>query len=129
MQTLKFNRLHKNGWVSFKLAGVQGAVFVDRKMFEEGKIPTEGTIEVNIPGLKAEGAGAVELDAEKAAAKLAKDTAKAEKAEASAKKAQERLEKLKAQVEKANAAVAKAAGGTAVADAPAAESVADPSSL
>ncbi len=127
MNRLTFNRLHRNGWVSFKLQGVPGAVYVDRRMFAEGQIPVEGsTISLDVAGLAEPGADAKTLSAEKAAEKLVKEQARAEKSQASAVKAAERLEKLKAQVEKANAAVesAKARGSAS-----AAETTGDPSSL
>jgi predicted ribosome quality control (RQC) complex YloA/Tae2 family protein len=104
MATLGFNRLHKNGWVSFKLPGVPGAVFIDKRMFE-GDVPTSGSITVEGVTLKAPGAGATEADAEKQKARLEKEAKKAEKAAAAAQKAQDRLKKLQEQAEKAKAAV------------------------
>jgi hypothetical protein len=106
---LTFNRVHKNGWVSFKLAGVPGAVYIDKRMFVDGQIPAAGsTIELTVAGLKEPGADATEVDAAKAKARLEKEAAKATKAAAAAEKAQARLVKLQEQAAKASAAVEKA---------------------
>lgn len=114
---LKYNRLHKNGWVSFKIAGVAGAVFIDKRMFE-GELPGEGsTIQVEGVTFKPAGAGATEQDAAKVAAKLEKENQRAVKAAAAAEKAQARLAKLQEQSDRATKAVeaakAKAAGSGA----------------
>lgn len=109
MRNLTFNRLHKNGWVSFKLAGVPGAVYIDKRMFVDGQVPAAGsTIELEVAGLKEPGADATAVDAAKAQAKLEKEAAKAQKAAAAAEKAQARLVKLQEQAQKATAAVEKA---------------------
>lgn len=127
MQTLTFNRLHKNGWVSFKLTGVPGAVYIDKRMFVDGQIPVAGsTISVEIAGLKEEGADATAVSAEKAAAKLAKEAERAAKSAAAAEKAQARLVKLQEQAAKAAAAVEAAKNKSG---APAAEQTGDVANL
>lgn len=127
MRTLSFNRVHKNGWVSFKLTGVPGAIYVDRRMFVDGQIPGEGSsIQVEISGLKEPGADATAVDAAKAAARVQKEAARAEKSAAAAEKAQARLKKLQDQATKAAAAVEAARNR---ANAPAAETTSDVANL
>jgi hypothetical protein len=127
MKSLTFNRVHKNGWVSFKLQGVPGAVYIDKRMFVEGQIPAAGsTIELNVAGLQEPGASATEADAAKAAEKLAKETAKAEKSKLAAEKAQARLAKLQENATKAAQAVEAA---KARANAPATETTGDVANL
>jgi len=108
-QGLSFNRVHKNGWVSFKMPGVPGAVYIDKRMFVDGQIPAAGSsIQLEVAGLKEPGADATAADAAKAEAKLKKEAEKAAKAAAAAEKAQARLVKLQEAAAKASAAVEKA---------------------
>lgn len=115
MLTLTFNRVHKNGWVSIKLPGVPGAVYIDKRMFSVDPASVQ-SIQMEVPEFKAPGEGVSEAAAAKAAKKLELEQKKAEKAAASAAKAQARLEKLQAQADKAAAAAQKAqaklGGGT-----------------
>jgi hypothetical protein len=113
---LKFNRLHKNGWVSFRIAGVPGAVFVDKKMLTPEQLASLGEgSEIEVNGLQfAEAkAGAQELDTAKAQAKAEKEAAKAAKAATVAAKAAEKLAKLEERKAKAEAALAKAQAAAA----------------
>jgi hypothetical protein len=109
MPTLTFNRAHKNGWYSYKLTGVPGAVFIDGRMLtDEGKENLPQTLDINIGGMKEAGADQTEAQRQKAEAKAARDAKKAERAAAQAEKAQERLRKLQEAADKAAARVAKA---------------------
>lgn len=122
MRTLTFNRTHKNGWLSYKLTGVPGAVYVDRRMLSAEALATPpATLDIDIPGMVEPGADVVSKNAEKAAKKAEADAKKAERATAAAAKATARLEKLQAAAQKAqeraNAVAAKAAGAAPVADA------------
>ena len=114
MSTLHFNRVHKNGWFSYKITGVPGAVFVDGRMLtEEGKANMPQTLELDLAGLKEPGADQTEAQRQRAAEKAERDAKKAERAAATAAKAQARLAKLQEAAQKAQeraaAAVAKAA--------------------
>jgi len=101
-RTLSFNRTHKNGWVSYKQAGVPGAVYVDRRMLDaEAQASPAQSIEVEIPGMVEPGAGVSEAAAAKAAKKQEADAKKAERAKAAADKAQARLDKLQEAAKKA----------------------------
>lgn len=109
MKTLTFNRVHKNGWISYKIAGVAGAVFVDRRMLTDEALASPAqTIDVEIPGLREPGADASAAAAEKEAKKIAREAAKAAKASAAAEKAQAKLAKLQETAAKAAAAAAAA---------------------
>ncbi len=112
-RTLKFNRTHKNGWLSYKMDGVPGAVYVDKRMLSAESLATPPqTIDINIEGILEPGAGVTEAAAAKTAKKQEADTKKAERAKAAADKAQARLAKLQEQAKKAqdraNAVAAKA---------------------
>jgi len=115
MRTLQFNRSHKNGWISYKLTGVAGAVFIDGRMLtEEARNNPQPTIELEFAGMLEPGADATEAAAAKAAKKAEAEAKKAERVAAQTAKAAARLEKLqeaarKAQ-ERADAVAAKAAG-------------------
>lgn len=116
-RTLQFNRVHKNGWISYKLVGVAGAVFVDRRMLTPEALATPPqTIDVELPGMLEAGVGATEAAQAKASKKAEADAKKAERAAAQAAKAQARLEKLQAAAQKAQEraaqVAAKVAGGT-----------------
>lgn len=115
---LTFNRIHKNGWLSWKLAGVPGALFVDRRMLSAETLANPPqTIDVEIPGLAQPGEGATEAQAAKLAKKQEMEAKKAERAQAAAAKAQARLAKLQESAAKAKAAAeaaqAKASGQVA----------------
>lgn len=122
MALLKFNRLHKNGWLSYKVPGVAGAVFIDKRtVTPEFLANPPAELDLAIDGLLPPGANASEAAAEKEAKRQARDAAKAERAAKAQEKAAARLQKLqeaaaKAQA-KAEAVAKKAAGG----DAPAAD--------
>lgn len=114
MRTLTFNRIHKNGWLSWKLPGVAGAVFVDRRMLSADTLANPPqSIEVDIPGMVEPGADLTEAARLKAEKKAAMDTKKAERAAAAAAKAQARLAKLQAAAEKAQARANAVAAKTA----------------
>lgn len=109
MRTLTFNKLHKNGWVSYKLTGVPGAVFIDKRMLSAetlANLPT--SIEVNVEGMVEPGADAVEKNAEKLAKQEAREKLKAEKASKAAEKATAKAEKAQAALAKAQAVIDKA---------------------
>jgi hypothetical protein len=109
MKTLTFNRVHKNGWLSFKLPGVPGAVYVDKRMLSAETLASPPTsIEIEVPGMVEAGAGVSEAQAAKVAKKLEVEAKKAERAAAAAAKATARLEKLQAAAEKAQASAAAA---------------------
>lgn len=123
-RTLTFNRLHKNGWYSYKVPGVAGALFVDSRMLTDNqKANMPQTLDVELE-FQAEGAGATDAQREKAEKKAAADAKKAERAAAQAAKAAAKLEKLQAAAlkaqEKAAAVAAKVAAATS-SDAPAAD--------
>lgn len=123
MRTLKFNRVHKNGWLSWKLAGVAGAVFIDKRMLSPETLANPPqTLDIDVPGMVEAGADATEAERIKAEKKAEKDAAKAAKATAAAEKAAARLAKLqenaaKAQA-KAEAVAAKVAAGKPAGDQP-----------
>ena len=101
-RTLSFNRVHKNGWLSYKLQGVPGAVYVDRRMLSDETLASPPqTLEIEIPGMREPGAGVSEAAAAKAAKKAEADAKKAERAAAAAAKAQARLDKLQQAAQKA----------------------------
>lgn len=121
-RTLKFNRSHKNGWFSYKITGVPGAIFVDGRMLtDEQKAAMPDTLTVDLDGLKEEGADQTEAQKEREAKRAEREAAKAAKAEAAQAKAAARLEKLQAAAakaqEKAAAAVAKSAAGSSAGEA------------
>ena len=106
MATLQFNKVHKNGWISYKQVGTAGAVFIDKRMVSAETLANPpATLEFDIPGLVAPGADATEKQVAAAAKKLAAEQAKAAKAEAAAAKATAKLEKLQATAAKAQAIV------------------------
>jgi hypothetical protein len=106
MATLQFNKVHKNGWISYRQVGTTGAVFIDRRMVEPSFSENPpATIEVDLPFV-APGADATARAAEKSEKAQAREAAKAAKAEANAQKQADRLAKLQA---KADAAAARAA--------------------
>lgn len=108
---LKFNRFHKNGWVSFRVPGVPGAVFVDKKHLTADQlaaITPESEIEIEGLQFAEPKAGATELDAARAAKKAEKEAAAAAKAQAKAEKASAQLAKLQERQKKAEEALAKA---------------------
>lgn len=109
MATLKFNKVHKNGWVSYKQVGTAGAVFIDKRMLSAETLATPPeTIEFDSLPLVALGADASVKSAEELAKKQAREEAKAAKAAVSAQKAQARAEKAAAALAKAQAIVDKA---------------------
>lgn len=121
MATLKFNKVHKNGWISYKQTGTPGAVFIDKRMLSaEAQAAPAETIEVEITGLVAPGADASAKDAEKEAKKAAKEAEKAAKAQAAQEKAAAKLVKLQ---EAATKAAERAAALAAKANPAAAEAV------
>ena len=127
MATLTFNRQHKNGWLSWKLAGVPGAVFVDKRMLSAETLANPPqTLDIEIPGMLPPGAGVSEAQALRAQKKLELENKKAERAQAAAEKATTRLAKLQEQAAKASAAVDAA---KARASAPPTEGVETPASL
>lgn len=134
MQDLKFNRVHKNGWLSWRLPGVKGAVFIDKRMLTpEALANPPQTLEEALNQLVPAGvdSGSNETDPEKLAAMQAKEEAKAAKAAAASTKANERLAKLQASAQKAQerAEAAKAKAMGAGAGAPATEQAADVAAL
>jgi hypothetical protein len=113
MRTLKFNRSHKNGWISYKLAGVPGSVFVDGRMLtEEGRANPNPTLDIEVNGMLEEGADASAAAAARAEKKAEAEAKKAERVAAQTAKAAARLEKLQEAAKKAqdraNAVAAKA---------------------
>lgn len=115
-QTLTFNRQHKNGWLSWRLQGVRGAVFIDKRMLSPETLANPPqTINVEVPGMVEAGADVSEAQAAKLAKKQELETKKAERAQLAATKATARLEKLQQQAakaqERAEAAKAKSVGG------------------
>ncbi|MCG3774253.1 MAG: hypothetical protein JW395_1071 [Nitrospira sp.] len=122
MANLKFNRLHKNGWLSYKVPGVAGAVFIDKRtVTPEFLANPPAELNLDIDGLLPPGADASEAAAARAAKKAEREALKAEKATKAQATAAARLEKLQAAAAKAQAkadAVAKKAAGG---DAPAVE--------
>jgi len=118
MRTVKFNRIHKNGWISYKVPGVPGAIFIDKRtVTPEFLAAPPATIDVEFEGLLPEGAGVSELQAAKNAKKQEAEQKKAERAKLAAEKAEARLAKLKASAEKAASSLAKAQGQTSSAPA------------
>jgi hypothetical protein len=121
MRTLQFNRVHKNGWLSWKLPGVPGAVFVDKRMLSAETLANPPqSIDVEVPGMVEPGVEATAAAEAKARKKAEADAKKAERAAATAAKAEARLKKLqdaaqKAQ-ERAAAVAAKLAGSTETAN-------------
>jgi hypothetical protein len=110
MATLKFNRKHANGWVSYRIAGLKGSVFIDGKMLtDETKANPPQTMELDYP-FAAPGADASEAARLREEKKAARDAAKAERATKAAAKAQERLAKLQAAADRAAERARKAAG-------------------
>mgnify|MGYP001620057224 FL=1 len=115
MATLTFNKSHKNGWVSYRIAGLTGAVFIDGRMITpDAKATPPATLEVSGIDFLTPGAGASEKSAAAAAKKLAAEQAKAVKAAASAEKANARLAKLTAAAVKAQGIVDAARAKTEV---------------
>jgi len=118
MRNLTFNRLHKNGWFSYKINGVAGAVFIDGRMLTDAaKASMPSTLDVDLDGFVEAGANATEAQREKEEKKAARDASKAERAMAAAAKASSKLEKLQAAAakaqERADAVAAKVAGAGA----------------
>ena len=102
LRSLQFNRIHKNGWLSWKLPGVAGALFIDKRMLDAETLANPpATLELDIPGMVEPGADVSEAQRIKAEKKAEREAAKAAKAEERAAKAQERLAKLQAQAAKA----------------------------
>lgn len=106
MPQFNFNKVHKNGWLSFKQIGTSGAVFIDGRMLtDEAKANPPASITVDGVEFVTPGADVTEKAAAAAAKKLAAEAARAEKAAAAAAKANARLEKLQASAAKAQAIV------------------------
>lgn len=106
MRTVTFNKVHKNGWHSYRVLGQTGAIFVDGRLLSaEAQANPAQTINVDIPGLLEEGADAAAKAAEKAARVAEREGKKAEKAAAAAAKTKAKLEKLQAAAVKAQAIV------------------------
>lgn len=123
MRTLNYNREHKNGWYSWKIPGVTGALFIDGRMLtDEGKANLPQVLSVEFDGFQEAGADQSEAARLKAEKKMEREAAKAAKVAASAAKAQARLDKLQAAAAKAQAraeaVLAKAQAASAPADAP-----------
>ncbi len=113
MATLTFNKVHTNGWLSYRIAGVPGAVFVDKRMFTPESVDgimanPPATIEMNDFNFAQPGADATAKAAEKAAKIAEREAKKIERANASAAKAQAKLEKLQETARKAQETVDKA---------------------
>jgi hypothetical protein len=127
LRTLTFNKIHKNGWLSWKLAGVPGAVFVDKRMLDADTLANPPqTLELDIPGMVEPGADATAKQAAASAKKVAAEAARMERAQKAAAKAAEKLAKLQETATKAqailDAAKAKVDAATvAPAETPAAE--------
>lgn len=119
LKTLKFNRVHKNGWLSYTMAGVRGAVFVDKRMLDASALsaPPE-TLDIDIVGMVEPGADATEAATARDAKKLERERLKVEKAAKAAEKAQASLAKLqeRAAAAQAKADAARAKSGTGAAD-------------
>lgn len=114
MAKLQFNKVHKNGWISYKQVGTAGAVFIDKRMLSAETLanpPAE--IDFDSVPLVAPGADASAKSAEAAAKKQAREEARAAKAAASAEKAQARAAKAAAALAKAQALIDKAKGASA----------------
>lgn len=121
MATLKFNRKHANGWVSYRIAGLKGSVFIDGKMLtDETKANPPATIELDYP-FATPGPDASEAAAAKEAARAEREAKKAERTRLQAEKAAERVAKLQAAADRAAERARKAAGVSA----PATESAAE----
>lgn len=120
VRTLTFNRSHKNGWISYKLQGVPGAVFIDGKMLtDEGKASPQATLDLDVFGMREPGADQTEAARLKAEKKAEREVAKAARVEASAAKATAKLEKLQAAAAKAQAKAEAIAAKAASANVPA----------
>lgn len=120
MRTLKFNHIHKNGWLSWKIPGVPGALFIDKRLLSPETLANPpATIDVDVPGLVEEGQGASEAQVARDAKKAEAEQLKTAKALAAADKAKARLEKLTAAADKAKAK-AEAAAAKASPSSPAA---------
>jgi len=122
MKNLTFNRTHKNGWLSWKMAGVPGAVFIDKRMLtaEAQANPPATLEEVLANGLVEPGADVSEKAAAAQAKKLERETQRAEKAKVASEKAQARLAKLQETAAKAQERAAAAQAKAAQAQTPAA---------
>lgn len=117
MATANFNKVHKNGSVSYRVVGSTGAVYIAKTQLRP-EFPFDNppaTLDEALGFLVEPGAGATERAAEKSAKQIEREAAKVAKAAQSAEKAQARLIKLQAAADtaraRAEAAVAKAAGG------------------
>ena len=98
---LTFNRKHANGWVSYRIAGLKGSVFIDGKMLtDETKANPPASIELDYP-FAAPGADASEAARLKEAKKAEREAKKLERTAAAAAKAAERLQKLQAAADRA----------------------------
>lgn len=116
MRTLQFNRVHKNGWLSYKLTGVPGAVYVDKRMLSADALATPPeTIEIDVNGMVEPGADATAAAAAKAAKTAEREAAKLAKTQAAAEKATARLAKLQAAADAAKAKAEAAASKTSAA--------------
>lgn len=124
MATLSFNRVHKNGWISYKTAGVAGAVFIDKRhVTPEFLANPPASIELNVEGLLPAGANATEASQAKAAKKVEAEAKKAERATAALAKSEAKLAKLKAAADKAQEKAAALAAKAGAASAPPAAAV------
>jgi hypothetical protein len=115
-QNARFNKAHKNGWFSYKVAGSAGAVMIDRRQLR-ADFPFDNppaTLDEALTFLNEPGAEATARDAEKVAKAKAREEARAAKAAAAIEKANARIAKLQEQAQKAaeRAAAAAAKAGT-----------------
>ncbi len=116
-RTLTFNRVHKNGWISYKLQGIAGAVFIDKRMLTAEALATPPTtMVVEIEGIVEPGAEVVAKSAADAEKKAERERVKAEKASKAIEKANARLAKLQEAATKAAEKAAAAAARTTATD-------------
>lgn len=112
MQVSNFNKVHKNGSVSYRVAGTSGAVYIAKSQLR-ADFPVDNppaTLEEALSFLVAPGADATAKSAEKLEAARVRDEAKLAKATAAIEKSNARLVKLQDQ---ATAAAARAAAALA----------------
>jgi len=104
MANLNFNKVHKNGWISYRQVGTTGAVFIDRRMLTPEAVENPpATLEEALACIVPPGADASAKAAEKTAKQMEREAAKAAKAAGAIEKANARLAKLQAAADAARA--------------------------
>ena len=108
-----FNKVHKNGSVSYRVPGTTGAIYIAKSQLS-AEFPTDtppNTLDEALAFLVAPGADATEKSQEREAKRVEREAAKVAKAESAMVKAQERIAALQAKAdaarERAEAAAAK----------------------